>query len=50
VKRISGQPVFMKSCFPKDVNIFGHQDCSRNEPSRRTVGTSDGNGEEILKL
>ena len=36
--------------FPKTVNIFGHQVCSRNEPSRRTVGTSDGDGEEILKL
>jgi len=50
VTQFSALPVFMKSCCPKTVNIFGHQVCCRNEPSRRTVGTSDGNREEILKL
>ena len=34
--------------FPKDVNIFGQKDCSRNECNRRTVGKSDEHRKEIL--
>jgi hypothetical protein len=41
MQQIGEESVLMKSCIYKDFVIIAHQDCSRNEFSGRTVGTSD---------